>query len=82
MSEYQIFGLFQVIAVLALVVVAAVLATPPNKVPLALRGLMRIMKKDRGLAADGAGAGRVPVGKRLLAFVLVLIAFALASIAI
>ena len=40
------------------------------------------MKKDRGLAADGAGAGRVPVWKRLLAFVLVLIAFALASIAI
>ena len=76
MSEHQIFGLFQVIAVLALVVVAAVLATPPNKVPLALRGLMRIMKKD------GASAGRVPVWKRLLAFVLVLIAFALASIAI
>ena len=82
MSEHQIFGLFQVIAVLALVVVAAVLATPPNKVPLALRGLMRIMKKDCGLAADGTGAGRVPVWKRLLAFVLVLIAFALASIAI
>ena len=81
MSEHQIFGLFQVIAVLALVVVAAVLATPPNKVPLALRGLMRIMKKDHGLAADGASAGRVPVWTRLLAFVLVLIAFALASIA-
>ena len=53
MSNVEIVELCRVIVVIALVVIAAVLATPPNKVPLALRGLVRILKLD-GLG-DAAG---------------------------
>ena len=94
MNSHHVFGLVQVIVVIALVVVAAALATPKNKVPLALRGLMKILKKDRTGRAltpsteTGSDAGRegmpgtgdVPAWKRLLAFILVLVAFAIALI--
>jgi len=78
MNEHEIFGLIQMIVVIALVVVAAALATPKGRLPLALRGLMKIMRKDR--AGQPPTPGTVPVWKRLLALVLVLIAFALALI--
>ena len=71
----------RLVGVLALLIVAALLATPPGRLPLALRGVYRILRRDRGLAEDPAAmAGVAPTRKRLLAFVLVLVAVALALI--
>ena len=65
MSNVEIVELCRVIVVIALVVIAAVLATPPNKVPLALRGLVRILKRD-GL---GDAAGETHRGTELYHFI-------------
>lgn len=69
----------RLVAVIALVCVAGALATPPGRLPLALRGLQRLMRKDRGEASVDA-APRASVARRLLAFVLVLTALALALV--
>ena len=79
MSTVEIIELCRVIVVIALVVIAAVLATPPNKVPLALRGLVRILKRDGRLPA-AAGNGSVPTWKKLLSFTLCILAFIIAKI--
>ena len=66
--------------VIALVCVAAALATPKGRLPLALRGLARLLRQDAvpaGSAPQGADPP-VPLAKRLLAFVLVLLAVFLA----
>lgn len=69
----------RLVGVLALLIVAALLATPPGRLPLALRGVYKILRRDRGLPVDAAPAGRAAsTGKRLLAFLLVLVAAALA----
>lgn len=80
--SHDIFEIVRIVVVIALVVFAAALATPKGRLPLALRGLMKIMKKDLGTAGheDSARVDVVPTWKRLLAFVLVLIAAALALI--
>lgn len=70
----------RLVAVLALLVVAALLATPPGRLPLALRGVYRIVRRDRGLPSAPPAAGPVSAGRRLLAFVLVLAAAALALV--
>ena len=72
----------RLVGVLALLIVAALLATPPGRLPLALRGVYRILRRDRGLAEDPAAmAGTTaPTRKRLLAFALVLAAAALALV--
>lgn len=81
MSETEIFELVRVLVVIGLVVGAAVLATPPNKVPLALRGLMRILKKDSKSADTASLSGQaVPSWKKLLSFGLCILAFVLAKI--
>ena len=69
-------------AVIGLVVWAALLATPPGRLPLALRGLAKIMRRDspsaQGAPADnGRPASAV---RRIAAFFLVLLAAALALI--
>ena len=64
---------FRIVAVIALLGVAAAIATPPGRLPLALRGLQTLMRKDRGLKPAEASA-KVPVWKRLLALLLVLLA--------
>lgn len=81
MSETEIVELCRVLVVIGLVVGAAVLATPPNKVPLALRGLMRILKKDSA-SVDAKSSSRqlVPLWKKLLSFALCVLAFILAKI--
>ncbi|HCG19987.1 MAG TPA: hypothetical protein DER26_03200 [Verrucomicrobia bacterium] len=73
-------NLVKVVAVLALLVVAAALATPPGRLPLALRGLNKLLRRDRGLPADpgAAPAATASTGRRILAFVLVMGALALA----
>ena len=70
----------RLVGVLALLIVAALLATPPGRLPLALRGVYRILRRDRGLAEDptAMAATTAPTRKRLLAFALVLAAAALA----
>lgn len=62
-------------AVIALVIWAGVLATPPGRLPIALRALRRSL----GMAA-GQDEIKPSAAKRLAAFLLVLIALALAMI--
>ena len=78
-TAYQIFC---IVAVIALVCVAAALATPKGRLPLALRGLARLLRQDAAPAAPAPqGVGQpVPLVKRLLAFVLVLLAILLAIV--
>ena len=71
------FELFRVVAVIGLVVVAAALATPPGKLPLALRGIRRMLRRDLGESEMPAEA-KAPVWRRALAFLLVLLAAAMA----
>ena len=69
----------RLLAVLSLLIAAALLATPPGRLPLALRGVYRILRRDRGLPEDAAAMrGTASVRKRLFALVLVLLAAALA----
>ncbi|MBR0241821.1 MAG: hypothetical protein IJQ54_04770 [Kiritimatiellae bacterium] len=63
-----------VVLVIALLGAAAALATPPGRLPLALRGVYRILRKDRGESAAPPDSGPVPLWRRVLAFVLVVIA--------
>ena len=79
MSEREILELARVIGVIALVVTAGFLATPPNKVPLAMRGILRLLRKDEALPPQG-GVSRVPIWKKVLSFTLVVLAFLLAKI--
>lgn len=66
----------RIVFVIALLGGAAALATPKGRIPLALRGVCRILRKDRGETAASADsfAAKVPLWRRLLAFALVLIA--------
>jgi len=63
-----------VVLVIALLGAAAALATPPGRLPLALRGVYRIMRKDRGESAAPPDSGPAQLWRRVLAFVLVVIA--------
>jgi hypothetical protein len=66
--------LIRVVAVVALLGVAAAIATPKGRLPLALRGLQRALGKT---ATETAGA-RVSGQRRLLAFLLIVAAVVLA----
>ena len=72
----------RLVAVLALLCVAAAIATPKGRLPLALRGLARLLRQDAAPAAPAPqGVGQpVPLVKRLLAFVLVLLAILLSMV--
>ena len=78
------FQFVRIVAVLALVCVAAALATPKGRLPLALRGLAKLLARDRGraqsTAVDGYRAQSVSAGKRALAFTLVILAILIALI--
>jgi len=69
----------RLVLVIALVCVAGALATPPGRLPLALRGLQRMMRKDLGELREPADS-RASVSRRLLAFLLVLVAVILALV--
>ena len=58
--------ILRIVAVVALLYVSAALATPPGRLPLALRGLAKML--GRRSAADGGGDGRVSAGRRFAAF--------------
>ena len=44
--------LARVVAVIGLLVAAALVVTPPGRLPLALRGLRKVMRRDAGAAPD------------------------------
>ena len=74
--------LARLVAVLALICIAAAIATPKGRIPLALRGLAKLLARDRGrsIAVDDTRLQSVSGGKRTLAFLLVLLAILLALI--
>ena len=68
----------RVASVVLLLAAAALAATPRGRMPLALRGLWRVMSRD-GVAAGGEQSGEsVGVARRVLAFVLVMAAVGVA----
>jgi len=79
-SPGELLELLRVVAVIAVVVAAAALATPKGRLPLALRGIARIVKRDLGTDGTPETNGTVPRWKRLVAFALVLLAILLAVI--
>lgn len=73
------FEVARVFAVIALVGFAAFLATPPGRLPLALRGIRRMLRRDLG-AVEPAVEANAALWRRVLAFLLVLAAAALALV--
>ena len=73
----MVFQALRVAAVLALLCAAALLATPPGRLPLALRGLAKITGRN----PDQNAVSKVSLFKRLLASVLVLVAVILCMVA-
>ena len=68
----------RIAAVIALLCFASALAAPPNRLPLALRGLRRILRKDMGAVGDVEE--KASPMRRAIAFLLVLVAVALTLI--
>ena len=78
--DMQYAQIAKVAAVIGLVVWAAVLATPPGRLPLALRGLAKIMRRDSPQGAPADNGRPASAGRRVAAFFLILLAIALAVI--
>ena len=74
----------RLVSILALLCIAAAIATPKGRLPLALRGLAKLLARDRGqarsTAVDGYRVQSVSAGKRALAFTLVILAILIALI--
>ena len=70
---------YRFIPVVALLGAAAALATVRGRLPLALRGLRKVMRRDAGVPREQEPPPpAVPAWRRVLAFLLVLLAFAFA----
>ena len=83
MNGHDNIEILRIVAVMALVCVAAALATPKGRLPLALRGLAKLLARDRGQPSTAVESSReqsVSAGKRLFAFLLVILAILLALI--
>jgi len=84
MTTHDILEIARLVAVLSLVIFAAALATPKGRLPLALRGLMKIMHRDAGTvpaAPSLQGTGNsVPSWKKTLSFLLIIAAAVLALV--
>ena len=74
----------RLVSILALLCIAAAIATPKGRLPLALRGLAKLLARDRGqarsTAVDGYRVQSVSAGRRALAFTLVILAILIALI--
>ena len=73
---------YRFVAVIALLGFAAMLVTAKGRLPLALRGIRKILRKDAGRPAEApeTTAAAIPAWRRGLAFVLVLLAFLVAVV--
>jgi len=70
----------RIVAVVGLLGAAAAVATPKGRLPLALRGIRRMLRKDAGLAGNGpVESVPVPAWRKLVAFLLVLAAAVVAA---
>lgn len=72
-----VFQISRLVLVMALLIAAAALATPRGQLPLALRGVYRIMKRDRAEPEKPPEVKPPSTMKRTFAFLLVLAAVAL-----
>lgn len=72
--------LARILVVLTLLIVAAALATPPGRLPLALRGLNKLLRRDRGLQPEtnAERPATASTKRRIAAFILVLGALVIA----
>ena len=69
----------KVVLVMVLLVFAALISSPKGRLPLALRGLKKIINSDFGINdAQNDQAQRVSAKRRFLAFILVILAIAIA----
>ena len=73
----MVFQVARVTIVIALVIYAAILVTPKGRTPLALRAIRKLFQKANGAGVADAGEP-VSVTRRLIAFGLVILAFAIA----
>ena len=78
--SYAIIQIARVAVVIGLVVWAAVLVTPKGRLPLAVRGLARMLRKDAGSPASSDDIKPVSGVRRFFAFLLVLLAALVAII--
>ena len=67
----------RVALVIALLAAAAAVATPKGRLPLALRGVLRVMRRDGGLSSEVPKGERVSAARKFVAFLLLLAAVAL-----
>ena len=74
------FEIARLVLIVALLCVAGALATPKGRLPLALRGVLKMLRRDGTVPSPSSatGADAVPLAKRLVAFALVLTAVLLA----
>ena len=68
----------RLVAVVALLVAAALVATPKGRLPLALRGIMRTMRRDGAIPCAAPCEARVAASRKVRAFFLVVAAVGVA----
>ena len=74
----HVLAIGQIAAVIACVVIAAALATPRGRLPLALRALAKMTRRQNGLPPQQEA--KVSAGRRFCAFLFILFAVVLALI--
>lgn len=76
----EVLSHYRFVVVIALLGIAAMLATSKGRLPLALRGLKKVIRQDAGKPASTPTetAASVPGWKRFVAFLLVILAFLIA----
>ena len=76
-SASAAFQIARVALVVVLLAAAAAVATPRGRLPLALRGVLRVMRRDGAVPGEEPKTARVSAVRRAFAFLLVLAAVAL-----
>lgn len=76
------FQQWKFVLVIAMLAASALMATERNKLPLALRGLKKILDSQNGndKKSDTQNGGPVPAWRRLLAFLIVILALVVAIV--
>lgn len=72
--------ILRIVAVVVFLGLAAAIATPKGRLPLPLRGVQQMLRRDQGVPEGTIDGNVVSVWKKLLAFLLVLLAVAVAMI--